>query len=235
MTVDTELTHGFCMMRGRGLVAVAVHVCLVGGCFGAAVDAPTAIDNKNNNIDSNKNMDKMTEVIAITEATEGRFARSVGDDTNVYNFLGEEKRDHGKAHEEPSEEDSDNTDLPWQQKQQNSRQGWHLEPQVKKRDGRSKRKRGWGGNRSSSRTHLAGGPASTSRAAMNSYHNTHNRDETAVREAVQEVGRGAAQTVLARSQRTGRRYDVPQIGEFLTRVLGLIGHYDYAVRSAKVF
>ena len=206
------------MMQGSGLVCFAVHVSLFSACFGAAVDAPkTSTDSTVSQLNQVEELEK--EKPDMTSKKEGqRFARSVpvvpADPHSVLNFLPINSLDfdnnlnsRGDTSDSLSDDgisaslrrrpDTEAYLRHWQHNplpadslplpKTSKLSSWQLEPQVGKRGG--KRVRG------------------------QSYYRRDSPEVKMLANSLDEVGAGAATTMLSRQQRNGRRYDVPQIGE----------------------
>ena len=199
------------------MITIAVYISLFSVCRGAAVDAPITQSQTektellSSSISTTESLrsrgeldDDSGSVLDTSEVKDGihpRFARSVPAPESVvnYNYLplsdydSDMVRDMSgyvrQSHKLPVNlQSSSDFVIP------RDKQTWRLEPQVGKAGGaRGKRVRGGGGGQS--------------------YYNS--RREQLPQELVDTldaVERGAATTMLARQQRNGRRYDVPQIG-----------------------
>ena len=174
-------------MRLAGIIYMTLYVGLLSVCSGAAVDAPS--------VSSISLPAKIEE--RKKEETHSRIARSVPAPDSVLNFLPIKSDDY------ESDRYSESQD-PWQHQpqlpvrlsqsqSQSQTNPWSLQPQVGKRGSRYR-----GG---------AGGQSSYYRAQNSPQLNM-------LSESLAAVEQGAASTVLSRQQRNGRRYDVPQIGEY---------------------
>ena len=188
------------------LVCFAVHISLFSACFGAAVDAP-----KTSTGDASLNS-KVSEVEGIRDhvgVSEGgleeehrRHPRSASQPRPVLsNFLPMNNLDFDNLDTHPSDSLSEDS-IPRSlhsdsQSYLNTRQrfpvpslsqqSWQLEPQVGKR---GKRVRG------------------------ESHYRRDSPEMRMLASSLDAATAGAATTMLSRQQRTGRRYDVPQIGEY---------------------
>lgn len=202
-------------MQGSGLVCFAVHISLFSACFGAAVDAPkTSTDSTVSQVNQVEELEK--EKPDIPSKKEGqRFPRSVPVvpvQQSVLNFLPINSLDFDNLDSRAETSDSLSDDgisaslrrtpdtetylRHWQHNQlpadslalpkTSKLSSWQLEPQVGKR---GKRVRG------------------------QSYYRRDSPEVKMLATSLDEVGAGAATTMLSRQQRNGRRYDVPQIGE----------------------
>lgn len=126
------------------------------------------------------------------EETHSRIARSVPAPDSVINFLPISSMDY-----ESDKYSESQAPVTWQHQSQlpvrisqSQTDPWSLQPQVGKRGKR----------------YRAGG--------QSSYYRADSPQLNMLSESLAAAEHGAATTVLARQQRNGRRYDVPQIGEY---------------------
>ena len=173
-------------MRLAGIIYITLYVSLLSVCSGAAVDAPSV---------SSTSLPATTE--EGKEEIHSRIARSVPAPDSVINFLPIKSVDY----ESDRYTESQDTPLdPWQHQpqlpvrlSQSQTNPWSLQPQVGKRGKR----------------YRSGGPGGQS-----SFYRADSPQLSMLSESLAAVEHGAATTVLSRQQRNGRRYDVPQIGEY---------------------
>lgn len=196
-------------MQGSGLVCFAVHISLFSACFGAAVDAPkTSTDSTLSQVTQVQELQKEKDMTSKKEGQ--RFPRSVPAEDSVLNFLPINSLDFDKLNSRVETSDSLSDDgisgslrrtadtetylRQWQHNKlpadslslpkTSKLSSWQLEPQVGKR---GKRVRG------------------------QSFYRRDSPEVKMLANSLDEVGTGAATTMLSRQQRNGRRYDVPQI------------------------
>ena len=149
------------------------------------------------------------EILAETDQSQQRVARSVPAPESVINFLPIKSADYESDRYSESQAPSDRDTLlgSWQRQpqlpvrlsQSQKNPPWSLQPQVGKR-GKRYRER-------------AGGQSSY-------YRQQDSPQLDMLSHSLEAVEEGAATTMLARQQRNGRRYDVPQIGRRQQRHIG---------------
>ena len=203
-------------MQGQGLVCFAVHISLFSACFGAAVDAPkTSTDSSLSQVTQVQEIeqDKDTAAAGVIKKDGKRFPRSLpgqGAQQPVLSFLPINSLHFDKLNSRVETSDSLSDDeisnrrsadtetylRSWQHNklpgeslalpQTSKLSSWQLEPQVGKRG---------------------------SRVRGQSYYRRDSPEVKMLANSLDDVGSGAATTMLSRQQRNGRRYDVPQIGK----------------------
>ena len=215
------------------MIAISVYICLFSVCRGAAVDAPKTTTTETTTAslstttetsssrsaqiksEEHENHEDMIELDSSSRA-HPRFARSVPAPESVLNYLPSrygrqdyETRDNIDTWSRGVNGHVSDKDLIPSHKLPVSSLSdsrgphgstWQLEPQVGKRGKRVR------GGQSFYRRDPSEGHVSHT-------HSRSSEDYQLMSDSLDAVERGAAETMLARQQRNGRRYDVPQIGK----------------------
>ena len=205
------------------MISISVYICLFSVCRGASVDAPKTSTEKPEllstttvgRLRSQEHHEEETNIREESvkegdddtnkEGSHVRFPRSVPAPESVLNYLprdydsdNSETWPRGSRHVPRSDSYLTSHKLPDNSLSDPRVGTWQLEPQVGKR---GKRVRG------QSSSYYRQDPSHAAHAQ--------NAEYQMMADSLDAVERGASTTMLARQQRNGRRYDVPQIGRRL--------------------